>query len=66
MIELLASAADLVQRQVSAIVVTSGQATLVAKEATESIPIVFCTGGDPVKPGLVASLSSAGWLRYRY
>ena len=30
----------------SAIVVTSGQATLVAKEATETIPIVLCTGGD--------------------
>jgi hypothetical protein len=41
------------QRQVSAIVVTSVQATLVAKEATETIPIVFCTGGDRPDPALL-------------
>jgi len=53
-------AAELVRLQVDVIVTLAPQATLAAKQATQTIPIVFVAMGDPLASGVVASLARPG------
>ena len=50
-------AAELAGRDVAAILTTDLPSAFAAKAATKTIPIVFVTGADPIKVGLVDTLS---------
>jgi putative tryptophan/tyrosine transport system substrate-binding protein len=53
-------AAEFVRARADVIVAQGTQATLAAKNATTTVPIVFALPGDPVGSGLVASLAQPG------
>jgi putative ABC transport system substrate-binding protein len=52
--------AEFVRLKVDAMVTTGTPSTLLAKQATSVIPVVFLAAGDPIGVGLVASLARPG------
>jgi putative tryptophan/tyrosine transport system substrate-binding protein len=58
--QMAAQAADLVQHGASVIVTIAQSEALAAKAATQTIPIIFMTGADPVEIGLVESINRPG------
>jgi ABC-type uncharacterized transport system substrate-binding protein len=52
--------AELISTPVELILASGPSATLAAKQATTTLPIVMCFGGDPVDLGLIASMAHPG------
>jgi putative ABC transport system substrate-binding protein len=55
-----AMVADLVQRRVDVILAIGPPAVIAAKAATQTTPIIFVTGADPLKFGFVSSFNKPG------